>query len=216
MSYVRATKTVNDVLTYVKRQFGDEAAIQITDADIIRWVNGGQEEIIRRTEAIKGSANADLVAGQLTYTFPTDILRLQAVLINNRPVKQVSAQEYEEYVLEHDPDNTASGQPLIWYEWANEFHFYPKPEYSAVGGIKIRYIKAPEPVVAANDTLTIPDAFYNRLIEYVLQQAYELDENFQASQLKESQFSTNLDANRDRDVTSDDTYPTISVREEDL
>lgn len=208
--------TVDDVLKYVKRQFGDEAAIQISDEDIIRWINSGQGEIFRRTEPIKSSMQADLVAAQGVYTFPVDVMRVQSLLVNSIPVEQLSSQEAEEYILRADPTRTVTGQPTIWYEWGGTFTFYPTPDYTVASGITIQYIKRPAIVNEANDSLSIPDAYFNRLIEYVMQQAYELDENFTASEMKGAQFSQNLDAYGNRENVTDNTYPTITVLEEDL
>jgi hypothetical protein len=36
---------VSEIATRVRRQFGDDVGILITDADIIRWVNDAQREI---------------------------------------------------------------------------------------------------------------------------------------------------------------------------
>ena len=45
MPVERKTKTVQDVLLSVKRQFGDESGVQVTDSDIVRWVDDAQREI---------------------------------------------------------------------------------------------------------------------------------------------------------------------------
>ena len=41
MSYLTSTYTGTDVSSYVKRQFGDESGVQITDEDIVHWINAG-------------------------------------------------------------------------------------------------------------------------------------------------------------------------------
>ena len=108
--FTDVSHTVNDVLKHVKRQFGDEAAIQISDEDIIRWVNAGQLEIFRRSEPIKSSMVADTIANQGVYSFPGDVLKVQTLLVNGLPVKQLSSQEAEQYILDEDPARTATGQ----------------------------------------------------------------------------------------------------------
>ena len=208
--------TVNDVLKHVKRQFGDEAAIQISDEDIIRWVNIGQIEIFRRVEPVKSSIQADIVGGQGTYSFPSNILKVQSILVNSIPVPQLSSQEAEEFILKADPTRTATGQPTIWYEWGGTFTFYPTPEGDTTAGITLQYIKKPTPVDSSGDVLSVPDVYYSRLIEFVLQQAYELDENFQASEMKGAQFTQNLDAYGDKDNITANTYPVITVLEDDM
>jgi hypothetical protein len=128
----------------------------------------------------------------------------------------MSSQEAEEYILANDPNSTVNGQPEIWYEWGGSFTFYPRPEYSVTNGLTLNYVRKPAAVTAVGDALSVPDPYYNRLLEYVLQQAYELDENFTASQLKAEQFSNNLDNQQNRSNVTPNTYPTITVLEEDL
>lgn len=215
-SYVQTTRTVNDVLAHVKRQFGDESGVQITNEDIMRWVNAGQDEIFRRPEPVKASISADLVAGQQEYALPDGILRIQTIYVNGYPIEQRSNQEMEEYVRKEDPLNVTTGTPAVWSEWGGSISLFPKPDISAVGGLSLRYIKGPVLVSDATDTLSLPDAYYNRLVEYVLQQAYELDENFAAADTKAAQFTMNLEGQAGKDQVSPNVYPTITVLEEDM
>jgi hypothetical protein len=215
-SYTSNTKTVGDVLSHVKRQFGDESGVQISDEDIIRWTNSGIDEIFRRSEPLKASTTANLVGGQADYTLPDNILRVQSILVNGIPVEQRSTQEIEEYILKDDPTGNTSGQPTVWAEWGGTITFYPKPSYDVTNGITLRYIKGPTPVIASSDLLPTPDAFYNRLIEYILQQAYELDENFSAADTKAAQFAQNLESYAGKDQVTANAYPTITILEEDL
>lgn len=208
--------TVADVLSHVKRQFGDEAAIQISNEDIMRWINAGQLEIFTRSEPVKSSMTADLVANQGVYGFPEGILKVQTLLVNGIPVKQLSSQEAEEYILDEDPARIATGQPVIWYEWGGTFTFYPTPDYDVPNAITIQYIKRPIRVTEASDPLSVPDVYYNRLVEYVMGQAYELDENFTAADMKATQFAQNLQGTQGGDNVQNNTYPSITVLDEDL
>lgn len=216
-NYISNSMKVQDVIKHVQRQFGDEAGIQVVSDDIIRWINAGQSEIFRKAEPLKGQVAADIVAGQATYALPTEnIMRIQSVLVNNLPVPQRSTQEVEEYILDQDPNMTGTGQPALWSEWGGNITFYPVPEITVVGGLLLRFIQGPTNVVAPTDLLSIPDAFYNRLVEYVLQQAYEMDENFPASDAKAAQFAQNLEQQTGKDQVMSNTYPTILVLDEDM
>lgn len=211
-----STKTVQNVADYVKRQFGDESGVQITDQDIIRWVNAGQYEIFRRNEPVKSLGSADIVVGQHTYTFPPDVLKVQSILVNGVPVSPRSYQDAEEYILDNDPNRIQTGQPQMWWEWGGSFTLWPTPDADSVGGITIRYIKAPTSVDALTDVLAVPDTLFNRLVEFVMGQAYELDENWAAADNKAAQFSQNLDSQAGDHNTQFNTYPVITVLEEDL
>lgn len=216
MTYLSATRTAQNVIDYVKRQFGDESGVQITDADVIRWINAGQDEIFRRNEPIKASSTSDVVLGQHTYQFPVGILKIQSLLYKGKPIPNMSYQEAEEYILDEDPNRTQTGDPQIWYEWGGDFTFWPTPDASIVNGLSIKYIKAPTQVAAAANTLSIPDMYFNRLVEYVLQQAYELDENWAAAENKANQFDGNLMQQNGSESTVSNLYPRITVLDEDL
>ena len=215
MSGITATHTVDDVYKYVTRQFGDESGVQITQDDIFRWINAGQDEILRRQKPIKATATADLVGGQTTYTFPDNILEVQALHVDGVKLNYRSFQEAEEYILNEKSADILAGEPRIWYEWGGNFILWPKPTKSLTGGITIYYIPAVSKVDALTDTLSIPDSFYNRLIEYVMSQAYELDENWEGASNKTNQFEKNMQDYDRRDSVQYDTYPTITVLEED-
>lgn len=216
MSYLTITHTVNDVVEYVKRQFGDEAAIQITSGDIIRWINSAQDEIFRISEPLKTSATTDLVAGQSQYAFPDNVMRIQSIYINGKPIPQRGVQEAEEYALNDDPTQTQQATPLFWWEWAGTLNFYPTPDTDGSASIKFNYIKAPTKVTGTTDDLSVPDAYYNRVLEYVMGQAYELDDNLEAASVKGNQFNQNLKSYEGTDDTADNVYPTITILEEDI
>jgi hypothetical protein len=213
-----STKVVGDVLTAVKRQFGDEAAIQITDDDITRWVNDAQQEILSTNRLFKAKATTDLVSGTYEYLFPNvPILDVQAIWVDSLKIEYRSFQEWEEYVNKNDPYKTSQGAPKIWTEWAGSFIFWPTPNTSSTNGIAIYYTKGPTVVTVLTDHLSVPDLYYNRVVEYCMAQAYELDEDYQASAMKLNQFTqgVGLLAN-DESTTYVDVYPTISVLPEDL
>ena len=216
MAYMSATHTVNDVLTYIKRQFGDESGVQIDNADIMRWINAGQDEIFRKVKPIKATATADLLVNQSGYTFPANVLFVQAIHVNGSPIPSRSFEEAEEYAISQDPLRVETGNPQFWYEFGGTFTFWPKPSTTITGGIMIYYVKSPTAVVATTDLLSVPDSMYMRLIEWVMSQAYELDENMEGYQMKTNQFNNGvLDLSGD-DATIDDTYPRITVYSEDM
>lgn len=213
------TKKVSDVAVFVKRAFGDESAVQVTDDDIYRWINSAQQEILNKNKILKALATTDLIAGTNEYTFPgQNIQEIQAVHVKGRKIDFVSFQNAEQYILSDNvTDQPSSSDPTIWYEWGGTFYLYPIPDTTVVNGIKIYYVKGPTIVSAQVDLLSVPDEYFNRIIEYCLGQAYEMDEDTQNSQYKLSQFSQGLDLMADA-VTSRhaDFYPRITILEDDM
>ena len=214
------TKTTVDVSDRVRTTFGDTSGAQVTDAMVIRWINDGQREIINNNPVLKATKYTNFTAGQTEYTFPTDSVQfIEAVYVDGRPIKNLSPQEYREYILEMDPEvETTSAYPAIWYERNGVITFYPKPTTTYVNGLKLEYVKTPADInsISSATYLTIPDKYFNQLVDYVLAQALELDENYIAAQYKQAQFREGLDRlNQKENISQNDMYPTVMMDPED-
>lgn len=209
---------VQEVADYVKRSFGDEAAVQITDQDILRWCNAAQRELAYRNDILRGTARTLLEIGEPNYDISgLSISKIHSVYVNKRPVEHRSFQHAEEYILDEDPDRIQTGQPRLWYKWGNTITFWPTPEATVEDGILIHYIAAPKEIETTTGVLEIPDEYFNRVVEYVMSQAYELDEDAQTSSLKLQQFTEGLSRMAgNHDIPQDQYYPTITILEEDM
>jgi hypothetical protein len=218
MGLAPRTQKVSDVATYVKRTFGDESSVQVTDEDIYRWINAAQREILTTNKILKAVGTTDLISGTAEYLFPSqNIQEVQAIHVGGRKIDYRSFQEAEDYIIACDPNRIATGEPTVWYEWGGTFYLYPIPDISVTGGIKIYYVDSPAVVSALGDALSVPDSFFNRVVEFCLGQAYEMDEDSQNSQFKLSQFANGLDAMANQEVsTHADYYPRITILEEDM
>src|SRR3954468_20524112 len=72
--------TVGDVFDRVKRTFGDESSAQVTEDDILRWINDAQREAIMQNEGLNLTLGyLDLVAGQAEYNLPANLFTLHHV-----------------------------------------------------------------------------------------------------------------------------------------
>lgn len=210
MTLNTATKTVQDVGNAVKRQFGDESGVQISDSDIIRWVNEGQQEISFKNKILKGKADVSSVAGQADYTMPSvNIAAVESLHYNGYPIPGVPYPEVENYIKNLPDSSTGSGDPQFWYEWAGTLTLFPAP--SSVGTITLLYTSMPTEVTSTTDSLVLPDKYFKRLVEFCLVQAHEMDEDFDAATYKSEQFTNGLDTMADEErSTSQLTYPVIN------
>jgi hypothetical protein len=216
MPLATITKKAQDVYNYVSRIFGDEAAVQVTSADVINWINMGQREIIVSNPVNKATATIDLLSAVNVYDPSSlDILQIQSIWVNGLPVEHKTFQEAEQYIVSQDSKNQARGVPVLWYDWAGNIYVYPAPDNNYVAGLTVFYLKNPAKITALTDTLTVPDQFFNRLCEYVMAQAYELDEDSQNSQFKLGQFQQGLDRQADEQEAQRSYYPTVTVLYED-
>lgn len=203
-----------DVAAQVKRAFGDEAGVQITDSDILRWINHALQEINAKNKVLKTRSTSPLTKG--TSTFSTDglfIHQVQTLHLDGHPVGNRSFQEAEEYILKHDPTGQAQGRPQMWYSWGQEIYFWPSPHQDYV--LSIYYIAVPQNLANMSDKIPFPDIYLNRVIEYVMAQAYELDEDNENSGFKLQQMEAGLDQQHGEDRAQNIHYGMITVLPED-
>jgi hypothetical protein len=126
-------------------------------------------------------------------------------------LRPITVQEAENFVL--GDGNT--GDPVAWYEEEGNLVLYPVPSTGYPLGLTFRFTALPTKVVANTDALTIPDSYYSALVQYCLGQAYELDENAQMAQMKQTQFEKTLGIHSNRTVTQNSDFPTIRLDLED-
>ena len=205
------SKTGVDVARTVKRQFGDESGVQLTDEDIIRWINDGQKEIVDKNRVLKGKASITSVSGQADYTLPeANITAIESIHWAGYPLRAVAYPEVEAFIRENpDLHRTGTGTPTMWYEWGGIVTFWPVPQREDT--ITLLYTRSPDTIASLTEPLSIPDKYFNTLIQYVLVQAYEMDEDWDASHYKSQQFQINLDSTADDERTTQNmTYPVIN------
>jgi len=210
------TKSAQDVITDVKRTFGDESGVQITDSDIIRWINAAQLEVaMRNPEVLPAMVLINATAGQADYPLLANIpnvLTIQSIHYNNKPVKHMQFQEAEQFLMGEEA-NYGSTSPDFWYERAGVITFFPPSSETVAAAIKVYYNKRPE-VVTSNTLLSLSDHYYNGILAYVLEQAYLLDENPQLAGVVAAKFDQNVTRMQERTATQSDYYPFITVIED--
>lgn len=212
------TRTGTEVSLDVKRIFGDEALVELKGSDLLRWINAAQREIASSNQTLKGSATSDLTKGQVLYPLPSNspVYQIQGIHIEGRPLKPVTFQAAQEYINSDDPELKAEGDPKIWYEWDGDIYIYPSSDKDVTAGMTLYYISYPTNLVAASETLQVPDRFYNQVVDYVLAQAYRLDENWQATAYQDQRFRDSMNRHMvNENIVDVNYYPTKVVLPED-
>lgn len=207
------THTGTDVASRVRTGFGDSSGAQLADSSILSWINDGQREIVNSNPILRATKITDVVAGQSDYSFPNDkVLSIEALYISGYPLTNLSPQAAREYILTQDPTKVLSAErPDVWYERAGIITLFPFPNKSITNGLKLEYIKNPTSLTSLAATLGIPDRYFNELVNYVIAQALEMDENYDASNMKLRQFRDGLDRLSTKDTISQDSqYTAIS------
>lgn len=211
MSYGAKTRLVSEVIKAVQRQFGDESGVQLENDDIIRWINDAQDVIVAKNKVLKAKSSTTAVVGQAAYTFPSDnIHQIESIHYNGYRVPNMSFPEAEEQIFRADPTALSLGDPILWYEWAGTFTFWPAPD--AENTIDLYYTQRPTPVTLITEVLSVPDKYYQDVVRYCMQQAYEMDEDMANSQAKGQQFDASLNEKSEEERTAQNmTYDVITV-----
>lgn len=218
MPVERYSKTVQDVITAVKRQFGDESGQQVTDSDISAWVSDAQREIvINNPEVNQAMVQFSVVAGTATYPLLSnvpDMMVIHSLHFDGQLLQNMSFVKAQEYIIRSGEQGTAP-VPNFWYEWAGVINFWPKPSNSVANGVTIFYSKAPAEITAPGVVLSVPDSYFKSVVDFCMTQAYEMDDNAQMAQAKASQFETSMQKQANRQRSQDNYYPTITLLPED-
>lgn len=215
---------VSDVITRIRRKFGDEAAVQVQDADVIRWINDGQIEIVKRNDgALQKTAFVNLVANQSSYTLPTDLLLLRTLryiysdMTSYRFLKYVNMQQLDDVMDGWDGTTYTAGSPTMFTMFEGKALLFPTPDRSNTNGLKVLYNQKPTDVVTTSDALGLPLIYHNTIEQYCMWQASLLDEDHEPALMYRSAFIDDISLLQDdetRDATA--TYPTITVLADDL
>jgi hypothetical protein len=212
-TYGAPTRTADDVLKSVQRRFGDESGVQLEDTDIWGWINEAQTVIVTKNRILKVKVTTPLIAGTSSYSFatlPRPIYAIDSLYIGGARIRNLSMSHAEESILAVDPTGVQEGYPEFWYEYAGEVIFWPKP--STGDTITLRYTARPTPVTSSSSPLSVPDDYFPEVVNYVLQQAYEMDENQPMMQAKGQQFEQSLAERGEYERTAQNmTYESITV-----
>lgn len=211
------TRNFSDVANAVKRQFGDESGVELTDSDIARWVDDAQREILLNNPDINAAmVQINVTTGQTAYPVASnvpDIFAIQSVHYNGEYIQHMTFVEAQKYLMQKE---TVGGTPQIWYERSGVINLYPKPEVDIAGGLTVFYNKKPVPVNGENSPLTVPDMYFKSVVDYCMTQAYLLDENPQLASVTEGSFNNGMILRNNRSDQNRNTYPTITYMPEDL
>jgi hypothetical protein len=217
---------VSQIQQYVKRQFGDESGVQVTDEDITRWINSAMRQIVLQNESLlEKTSTANSVALQQRYSLPVDLLNLKSIQYRDSTttsyyhLKGYSLPEFNQYIdgWDESSSNQTNATPYCYTISESQIVVHPIPDVGVTAGFKIYYNRSPVEVSVAADTPELPVLYHESIVKYCLQQAYELDEDWDAVGAKQGELAKELDLLRGReDWKVQESYTTITVLPEDM
>lgn len=204
---------VSEIATRVKRQFGDEVGAQITDEDIIRWINDAQRELAVSNDLLQTTATTAIKKGQDQYHLPPDILQLRSVRVAGRKLAFLSPDQAAEWTP--NLNSEAKGKPTHFTQWSLKIDLYPTPDYDDANDLQLYYTRNPLLVKTTTDTPELPQQYHNRIVDYCIAQAHELDDNMESYRIKMEQFTSGAAALNGLDQIATEAYSSISVTTRD-
>lgn len=219
-----APLTLAQIKMDVKRIFGDESGVQITDTDITRWANRALSEIVQQNDGLlQAVAQTSLVANQQQYSPPAGMLTIKKIRVKRDTdlsyfkIEGMTYQEFDEYIDGWKGTYYGTSPiPSVYMYFANMISVFPIPTDNVTNGMEITYSRRPASLVADGDIPDVPEEYHDAIIDFVLYQAYEMDENWEGAGNKSMQFTSALQSNRNReDTMTQATYPRITVLAED-
>lgn len=220
----------SQIASRVKRQFGDESGVQITDDDIIMWLNDAMREAAIQNSNINLKRKyVPALYREVSYSLPdaSNVIGVHSIQFRPSPdspylplMYAAPAQmdrifpEWNNGVVRTE----STGCPAFYSVGANgKFIVFPAPSENDGLGFSVLYNSMFAETEELTALLEISPRYYQYLVEYCLMKAYELDENWEAADRKASFIQSTLnvlsmdDANMNQGV-----FPSITVNPEDM
>lgn len=206
------------VANEVKAKFGDIDAVQITDDLILVWINNGIRTIASENRFIEKVSTTNLIAGQSSYDIAAlltgqKMQSLVQLVANGQLVEVVQWPAFTDSFLSRAE---SAEYPTVGAIFGSTLTLWPSPSKTVANGITFYYTAFPADLTSLSTALTIPDRFYNALVDYVHAQALELDDNFEAAGVKMQQHQQSVRREFEKEHQSpSDYYPSISPDPDD-
>lgn len=221
-----STLTPTNILNRVQRLFGDEAEVQVTQSDLVMWINDAQREVVMQHEnLLQKTGTISSVAGQRDYTLPTDLFTLQQVgykdSTNNSfyPLRYLAPKAVEEYMPGFDGPDYSTDLPVFYTRGYDKgkLTLLPIPDKSLTNNIQLIYSRYSTDIAdLATGVIDLPEYYHQFVLEYCMMKAYEMDENWEAADRKAQYVQSTLDFNNNRESWfGREVYPSVVPTSED-
>jgi hypothetical protein len=166
-------------------------------------------------------AVSNSTVGVQDYAIPTDMFALHSIRYKGIHLKGYTLKEFDEFIDGWD-DPTLSGgtgTPVCFTVYAGMIKFFPIPDASVTGGIKIYYTRTPVDVTNVDATIPeLPIRYHEAILDYCLQQAHEKNADWDAAGRKQQSVRDSMDGLgglEDANNSGQETFRTITVLVED-
>ena len=202
------TVKLGDIKQSVKRQFGDESGYQLDDSDIVRWANLAQMEIVSKNKVLRATTVLfNSAEGIPLYEKPDDTLQVNSCQYKGLLLASVGLDEFISKGYRIDGQPNKDTETTEWTQMAGNIYVNGKPSHSE--GLTIVYVPEPTELTVDSDVISVPDRYYNRILEFILSKAYEMDEDWNGHQVQRQMFEDNLVSLSNEESDTYGPYPVV-------
>lgn len=189
-----------DFVLQVKRQYGDEYGVVITDPDILQYIYEGEMDILR---ASGGFETKNLTAAVSTFPIKVpEAIQIIRLVVNNATLSYISLNELD---LLRISLNTTEGAPAYWYDPAHELgdiDLYPKtPNDTSVVTIYYRHTAIKRSSVTGD--LTVHERHHTDLLQFCLAKCHNKNRDAQSEQIAMAYYDKNISMRREENESYD-------------
>ena len=188
---------VATALVRIKRQFGDEYDVIITNLDIYGWIHDAELDIIRAS----GSNDSTITVS--ASAFPSSIpdsVNIRRVSVAGVAVIPTSKEEMDLLAISEE----AKGGANYWYKYNKQVYIWPT-DATDTRQFKITYSKTPALMTGdpTANSFTVPEVYHEDIIKYCLGKAHNKNNNQAAEKTQMEIYDRNIALRRDENQSTD-------------
>lgn len=179
--------TIDEIIDRVRQKTMIDSS-EITDNEMILWLNDAQDEVANRSnwDWLMGTEDITTVATQANYAMTADWSSIGAIIEDNqrRPLVPVTVEAVRRQYGDDIPSGTRA---KYYYIWINELYLLPTPSTSSV----VYHVYAeglPTLFTVTSDAPAFMQTFHKVLADYVEARVWEREEEFEKSQIADGRF----------------------------
>jgi hypothetical protein len=170
--------TIITQVRYVLNETADEAEFW-NDAELLRWINDGLEDIAAKAHCLENTESISLIASTIEYSIvSTTYIAVKAVHYIDASSNSIALRKgTPEMVGRLQEDWDTSPSPTFWYDWNGKIGIYPTLSSVTTETVTLYLVEMPA-AVASGGTVPTPKIFDNALRAYVISRAYYKDRQY--------------------------------------
>lgn len=177
------TKLASEVVTRAGDLIQDATNVRWPVAELLRWLSDGQREVVNmRPDAYNVVGAIALTTGNTRQNLPSGGLYLIDVVRNSvgtkGPIRLVGREVLDAQVPTWHSDAPSQNIKHFVYDprVPTSFFLYPAP--AAGSAIEAVYSIIPPDMISPTQAISVPDTFFNALIDYVCFRSYSKDAEY--------------------------------------